>query len=511
MSWRDGLQKASFRGVTFLTGRPELETGRRVALHEYPKKDEPRAEDMGRKARVFAFEAFVLGDDYISQARALLAACETKDAGRLVHPSWGATMALCTACHMTEDFATAGRMASFALTFQEDPTAGQDGAGGGASSAGAGGLSITEDTSTSVTLAADDADADISDGFADEWDCSGISDISASATEDVAAATDALSDMASQIDLSGAMAALAKVRSLPGYLLSIIPGLGLTSRLSSFRSLINSYLNLPAQLAAQVTGLISSFTGALGLGGASSGLWSMAGGRGAGSPHLAIADLFVDPSGAGSNGSSSGGAALVWPPLPTGTAAGAVDQVRYYQTAAQIQASNASAALSLNAISAITSQASITTSLPTIAPVAKMVANRVALAALIRRMALVEAARVAATVTPTNKAEALAISTDLAARLDAEVIVLGNQTPTAARRRTMSSLTRLKVAVQRDMSQRAATLADLVTYRNTSPIPAIVLAARLYDDPARAGEIVTRNGVAHPGFVPAINLEVLAQ
>jgi hypothetical protein len=32
--------------------------------------------------------------------------------------------------------------------------------------------------------------------------------------------------------------------------------------------------------------------------------------------------------------------------------------------------------------------------------------------------------------------------------------------------------------------------------------PAVVLAARIYDDASRAGEIVQRNNIAHPGFVP---------
>lgn len=42
-------------------------------------------------------------------------------------------------------------------------------------------------------------------------------------------------------------------------------------------------------------------------------------------------------------------------------------------------------------------------------------------------------------------------------------------------------------------------------------IPAIVLAARLYDDATRDQEIVTRNRVPHPGFLPAgVPLEVLA-
>ncbi|WP_431355959.1 DNA circularization N-terminal domain-containing protein, partial [Algimonas porphyrae] len=51
MSWRDQLEKASFRGVPFHVSRSGGEVGRRVQLTEYPLRDRPYAEDLGRKAR----------------------------------------------------------------------------------------------------------------------------------------------------------------------------------------------------------------------------------------------------------------------------------------------------------------------------------------------------------------------------------------------------------------------------------------------------------------------------
>ncbi len=66
MAWRDDLQGGSFRGVPFYTQHAGGKIGRRVQLVEYPLKDTPNSEDMGRKARSFSIEAFVLGADYMS-------------------------------------------------------------------------------------------------------------------------------------------------------------------------------------------------------------------------------------------------------------------------------------------------------------------------------------------------------------------------------------------------------------------------------------------------------------
>ena len=42
-------------------------------------------------------------------------------------------------------------------------------------------------------------------------------------------------------------------------------------------------------------------------------------------------------------------------------------------------------------------------------------------------------------------------------------------------------------------------------------IPALVLAHRLYDDPSWDADIVARNDVVHPGFVPGgVDLQVLS-
>ena len=41
MSWRDRLQKGRFRGAAFLIESHDAGGGRRLALHEFPLRDEP--------------------------------------------------------------------------------------------------------------------------------------------------------------------------------------------------------------------------------------------------------------------------------------------------------------------------------------------------------------------------------------------------------------------------------------------------------------------------------------
>lgn len=83
------LQPASFRGVPFHVDGAGADVGRRVQVHEYPQRDRPWAEDLGRAARGFTVDAFVIGPNYIADAQALMAAAEEEGPGTLVHPWFG--------------------------------------------------------------------------------------------------------------------------------------------------------------------------------------------------------------------------------------------------------------------------------------------------------------------------------------------------------------------------------------------------------------------------------------
>ena len=97
------LRPASFRKIPFQVDTSTFETGRRVQIHEYPQRDKPYAQDMGRATRNIDFDAFVIGADYVEQANALLGALEEYGAGTLVHPWFGSLKVNVLNCRVTFD------------------------------------------------------------------------------------------------------------------------------------------------------------------------------------------------------------------------------------------------------------------------------------------------------------------------------------------------------------------------------------------------------------------------
>ena len=62
MPWREQLLQASFRGVEFQTdGHTARAAGRRAVTHEYPGRDEPYTEDLGKRTKGYSIEAWVVG------------------------------------------------------------------------------------------------------------------------------------------------------------------------------------------------------------------------------------------------------------------------------------------------------------------------------------------------------------------------------------------------------------------------------------------------------------------
>jgi len=87
MPWQEQLGKittingakvigASFRAINFFVESEERSGGRRGPVHEFPKKDKPFKEDLGRKSRGFSVTAYVIGPEYLTEMRALIEALE---------------------------------------------------------------------------------------------------------------------------------------------------------------------------------------------------------------------------------------------------------------------------------------------------------------------------------------------------------------------------------------------------------------------------------------------------
>jgi prophage DNA circulation protein len=112
------FRQASFRGITFKIDSTDLDAGRRVVAHEYPLRDTPNSEDMGRKRREFTIEGYVLGETYEAQRDGLIDACEESGEGVLIHPYLGTKNVICTGCRVRESKGELG-IAYFSLSFIE--------------------------------------------------------------------------------------------------------------------------------------------------------------------------------------------------------------------------------------------------------------------------------------------------------------------------------------------------------------------------------------------------------
>lgn len=118
MSWKSRLRPASFRGAPFFVASVGGSGGRRLAFHEYPGRDEPYVEDLGRKGARYRVTAYVLGTDYEQARDALVRACNEAGAGTLVHPTWGDITVACENMEF-EETKEEGGICRFTLGFLE--------------------------------------------------------------------------------------------------------------------------------------------------------------------------------------------------------------------------------------------------------------------------------------------------------------------------------------------------------------------------------------------------------
>ena len=86
---------ASFRGVPFEVELGEDIVGRDSVLHQFPKRDLPYSEDMGKAARIIDITGFVGGANWLDARDALIAALNQPGPGVLVHP-WYGELTVCT-------------------------------------------------------------------------------------------------------------------------------------------------------------------------------------------------------------------------------------------------------------------------------------------------------------------------------------------------------------------------------------------------------------------------------
>lgn len=90
------MAPASWRGVKFGVVDTATGGGRRLAIHQYPGREDPWTEDMGGSVDRYQLRGFVLdgslklgGGTIAMQRASLIAACRLKGSGKLAHPTLG--------------------------------------------------------------------------------------------------------------------------------------------------------------------------------------------------------------------------------------------------------------------------------------------------------------------------------------------------------------------------------------------------------------------------------------
>jgi prophage DNA circulation protein len=126
--WRNSLLPASFNGARFHCEANSRESGRRIVEHQFPKKELPYAEDMGRAAHEFSIRGYCIvfpydGDDlyqrdYRQPRDALIKALEAEGPGTLQLPTQPAQQVVCPRYRMSEEERFGGYCV-FDITFQE--------------------------------------------------------------------------------------------------------------------------------------------------------------------------------------------------------------------------------------------------------------------------------------------------------------------------------------------------------------------------------------------------------
>jgi prophage DNA circulation protein len=114
-AWRQYLQPAQFKGARFYVNAAVRDSGRRIVQHEFPKRDVPYGEDMGRRAREFSVRGYLIAyprdnaafdlqkKNYLIPRDALIKVLEEEGPADLQLPFLGVLKVVCTRYRVSEE------------------------------------------------------------------------------------------------------------------------------------------------------------------------------------------------------------------------------------------------------------------------------------------------------------------------------------------------------------------------------------------------------------------------
>ena len=426
MAWKDRLQDASFRGVPFKVEEESSPVGRRVETHEYPNRDKPYTEDIGKITGRPSFSAYVVGDNCFDQRDRLIEALNKPGPGTLIHPTYG-EMNVCVDGEIrVSTTKTEGRMVRFDLKFVEAgelsyPTSG----------------AATAKVLTSSCSALDDC---ISDGFK-AFGMDGMPDfIQGGVVERAGGMLGYVSDAMKMVD--GAVSDAARL--LQGDISVLLPppssGKGFIDALQKMWRTGNRLYGNTGDIIRMVKTLSGISMGK---------------------------DLA--PHGVWKTESQS----TRWQTEQGNTVAGAIRTTALSEAAYAVSTLPAPVASSPGGVSGQTP----------------------AVMANVSHPALSNAPPNTPKPDTPSWEELTAVRDTLNVAIDREMSRTNDD-------RVFIALRRLKADLNTDLTQRLRQSDKTVTVIPSGTGPALVMAAYAYDDANRAEEIVQRNRIAHPGFLP---------
>jgi prophage DNA circulation protein len=415
MAFRDQLLPASLDGVPFDFKDTGNTLGRRTVTYEFPDRDEPFVEDLGRRARRFSIDAIVLEPNYFAKRDALIEVLERGGVHTLVHPYRGTLpVRIDAAVDMRETIADGG-MASFRLVFVEAGTDEER-------------LQIP-DTTTRVN--------DLANRTVEELSSSTSLSILDTIQDVAQAAINGVNDASS---------ALRKVRGKIAAKMNTIESLSQAIR--SFESEVSQLLNTPQQLVNQFAGLVASV---LDLVRTAAGITDAA-------PRNTIPLDFNRPEILRESFRSLRDFTVEDPEPPDTT------------PQRQLEASNQDAIEQMVAVAA-----------------------------------LAETSRIMATLTLESANQAQAIRDELADAFETQLNSEATEDP------LFEALQDLRTEIVTHLQRVAQDLPVVSLVTPPISINALVLAYSLYGDADQDLDIVTRNDIANPNFIPGgVEIEVLS-
>lgn len=435
--------------------------GRRVALHEYPNRDKPYVEDMGRSTRKIQITGFLIenslvygGGDAFAQRDAIVAAAETAGKGTLVHPTLGELQVSVPDGGLTvSEKWDQGRYFEIGFTFIESgerqfPTVSQ----------------TTPDALSSLANSLDSA-----------------------------AGLDFISHMLNAVNLGQGVVfgVLSLGSSVVGTVYSTVGGF--IRSVAAVAQDATGLFNLASMLTGQnfgrfVNGSVSSAFNGIGV-----------------NANAPFTITSLESEGAQSRSEVSAAAAAL---------AGAANGLDAGSTPDFVVAAQGLTASLSNAIVNPSDAVRLFGSLATYTPAgnanpgqlgaAEAIAKN-ATAALLRRAALGALARAVATYQPNSWNDAVSIRNTVTGYMDAEILIAGD-TGDDSSYGALRALRQMTVGV---LNQAGAGLPRLQRFTFNQSLPALALAERIYGDASRSDQLVAQAVPIHPAFMP-VSFQALA-